>query len=174
MGDEQGSPDSFATDHTVEQDQIHPEKIVHEYEYNPLRTVVPEREHNSVDHQLDFAGHSNDIGKLPGNFLSKALFVDHVYTHHTKISSDFLLACTIGRQFTDQHKATETALSTVATGDLIHHVGKTVDQEVGNSLPREKLNPKPIRKIGFSVLIGMTRAAIVRRHSPRPKVWWYT
>ncbi|KAH9456402.1 hypothetical protein MJO29_016456 [Puccinia striiformis f. sp. tritici] len=158
MGDEQGSPDSFATDHTVEQDQIHPEKIVHEYEYNPLRTVVPEREHNSVDHQLDFAGHSNDIqietallsdsegqkisGKLPGNFLSKALFVDHVYTHHTKISSDFLLACTIGRQFTDQHKATETALSTVATGDLIHHVGKTVDQEVGNSLPREKTQPE--------------------------------
>ncbi|POW06448.1 hypothetical protein PSTT_08956 [Puccinia striiformis] len=112
MGDEQGSPDSSATDHTVEQDQIHPEKIVHKYEYNPLRTV--EREHDSVDHQLDFAGHSNDMGELPGNLLSKALFVDH---------------------------ATETALSTVATGDLIHHVGKTVDQEVGNSLPREKTQP---------------------------------
>ncbi|KAI7953903.1 hypothetical protein MJO28_006450 [Puccinia striiformis f. sp. tritici] len=61
MGDEQGSPDSSATDHTVEQDQIHPEKIVHKYEYNPLRTV--EREHDSVDHQLDFAGHSNDIAR---------------------------------------------------------------------------------------------------------------
>ncbi|KAH9467996.1 hypothetical protein Pst134EA_011618 [Puccinia striiformis f. sp. tritici] len=120
MGDEQGSPDSSATDHTVEQDQIHPEKIVHKYEYNPLRTV--EREHDSVDHQLDFAGHSNDIQR------------------ETALSSDSEGHKSRG-ELPDQHKATETALSTVATGDLIHHVGKTVDQEVGNSLPREKTQP---------------------------------
>ncbi|POW19645.1 hypothetical protein PSHT_04402 [Puccinia striiformis] len=136
MGDEQGSPDSSQL--TTQWNKIRsPRKDCTQVR---VQSLAYQREHNSVDHQLDFAGHSNDMGELPGNFSQK----HYSWIMYILIIQNFirlLAGLHDRRQFKDQHKATETALSTVATGDLIHHVGKTVDQEVGNSLPREKTQP---------------------------------